>query len=47
MCSGAASPSSDVMNTRINRNENTVCIPNYLDQEIKVRGRFLQSSVEK
>ncbi|XP_032752505.1 uncharacterized protein C4orf17 homolog [Rattus rattus] len=36
MCSGAASPSSDVMNTRINRNENTVCIPNYLDQEIKI-----------
>lgn len=47
MCSAAAFQSSDAMSNRMDGNENTVHIPNYLDQEIKVRGGALQSSVWK
>eukprot|EP00070_Physeter_catodon_P040584 XP_028347478.1 uncharacterized protein C4orf17 homolog isoform X3 [Physeter catodon] len=35
-CSTADSCSSEVMNTKTAIKENTVCIPNYLDQEIKI-----------
>ncbi|XP_028616341.1 uncharacterized protein C4orf17 homolog [Grammomys surdaster] len=38
--SAAASESSDVMSTKINGNENTVRIPNYLDQEIKILAKL-------
>ncbi|KAM5340287.1 uncharacterized protein C4orf17 homolog [Glossophaga mutica] len=35
-CSTAGSCSSEVMSTKTNVKGNTVCIPNYLDQEIKI-----------
>ncbi|CAO2600177.1 Uncharacterized protein C4orf17 [Lemmus lemmus] len=40
MCSAADSPSSAVMCTKMDVNENTVCIPNYLDQEIKILAKL-------
>ncbi|XP_040607668.1 uncharacterized protein C4orf17 homolog [Mesocricetus auratus] len=36
----AGSQSSKVMNTKTDGNENTVCIPNYLDQEIKILAKL-------
>lgn len=42
-CSTASSSSSEVTSTKTAIKENTICIPNYLDQEIKVRGRFIKS----
>ncbi|XP_075835281.1 uncharacterized protein C4orf17 homolog [Microtus pennsylvanicus] len=39
MCSAAGSLSSAV-NTKMDRNENTVSIPNYLDQEIKILSKL-------
>ncbi|XP_049486873.1 uncharacterized protein C4orf17 homolog isoform X1 [Panthera uncia] len=35
-CSTAGSCSSEVMSTKTDVKENTICIPNYLDQEIKI-----------
>ncbi|XP_034357256.1 uncharacterized protein C4orf17 homolog [Arvicanthis niloticus] len=40
MYSAAASPCSDVMSPKIHGNENTVRIPNYLDQEIKILAKL-------
>ncbi|KAH0505944.1 hypothetical protein LTLLF_175530 [Microtus ochrogaster] len=40
MCSAAGSLSSAVMNTKMDGNENTVSIPNYLDQEIKILSKL-------
>ncbi|KAM7317876.1 hypothetical protein ACRRTK_022613 [Alexandromys fortis] len=39
-CSAAGSLSSAVMNTKMDGNENTVSIPNYLDQEIKILSKL-------
>ncbi|XP_038166789.2 uncharacterized protein C4orf17 homolog [Arvicola amphibius] len=39
-CSAAGSLPSPVMNTKMAGNENTVCIPNYLDQEIKILSKL-------
>uniref|UniRef100_A0A287BKN7 Chromosome 8 C4orf17 homolog n=4 Tax=Sus scrofa TaxID=9823 RepID=A0A287BKN7_PIG len=35
-CSTASSCSSEVMSTKTDVKDNTICIPNYLDQEIKI-----------
>eukprot|EP00072_Mus_musculus_P034230 XP_006502008.1 PREDICTED: uncharacterized protein C4orf17 homolog isoform X1 [Mus musculus] len=40
MCSAAAFQSSDAMSNRMDGNENTVHIPNYLDQEIKILAKL-------
>nr|XP_048312812.1 uncharacterized protein C4orf17 homolog isoform X1 [Myodes glareolus] len=40
MHSAAGSPSSAVMSTKMDGNKNTVCIPNYLDQEIKILAKL-------
>ncbi|XP_021014313.1 uncharacterized protein C4orf17 homolog [Mus caroli] len=40
MCSAAAFQSSDVTSNRMDGNENTVHIPNYLDQEIKILAKL-------
>ncbi|OBS77842.1 hypothetical protein A6R68_19770, partial [Neotoma lepida] len=40
MDSAAGSWYSEVMNTKTDGNENTVCIPNYLDQEIKILAKL-------
>lgn len=40
MCSAAAVQSSDAMSNRMDGNENTVHIPNYLDQEIKILAKL-------
>ncbi|KAF3815456.1 hypothetical protein GH733_016409, partial [Mirounga leonina] len=39
-CSAADSCSSEVMSTETDVKENTVCIPNYLDQEIKILAKL-------
>uniref|UniRef100_A0A452TEF2 Chromosome 4 open reading frame 17 n=1 Tax=Ursus maritimus TaxID=29073 RepID=A0A452TEF2_URSMA len=39
-CSTADSCSSEVMSTKTDVKENTVCIPNYLDQEIKILAKL-------
>ncbi|XP_008585413.1 PREDICTED: uncharacterized protein C4orf17 homolog [Galeopterus variegatus] len=39
-CSTAGSCSSEVMTTKTEVKENTVCIPNYLDQEIKILAKL-------
>ncbi|XP_077624173.1 uncharacterized protein C4orf17 homolog [Crocuta crocuta] len=39
-CSTAGSCSSEVMSTKTDVRENTVCIPNYLDQEIKILAKL-------
>ncbi|KAL1772228.1 hypothetical protein HispidOSU_011147 [Sigmodon hispidus] len=40
MCSATGSLYSEVMSSKIDGNENTVCIPNYLDQEIKILAKL-------
>ncbi|XP_021052632.1 uncharacterized protein C4orf17 homolog [Mus pahari] len=42
ICSAAAVRSSDVMSNRMDGNENTVHIPNYLDQEIKILAKLCE-----
>ncbi|KAK1345707.1 hypothetical protein QTO34_008171, partial [Cnephaeus nilssonii] len=39
-CSTTGSCSSEVMNTKTNAKESTICIPNYLDQEIKILAKL-------
>ncbi|XP_066242582.1 uncharacterized protein C4orf17 homolog [Saccopteryx leptura] len=40
VCSTAGSCSSELMSSTTNVKENTVCIPNYLDQEIKILAKL-------
>ncbi|CAH6789027.1 uncharacterized protein C4orf17 homolog [Phodopus roborovskii] len=40
MCSAAGSQASEVMSIKPDENENTVCIPNYLNQEIKILAKL-------
>uniref|UniRef100_A0A8C2L784 RIKEN cDNA 4930579F01 gene n=1 Tax=Cricetulus griseus TaxID=10029 RepID=A0A8C2L784_CRIGR len=42
MCSAAGSQFSEGMNTKTDGNENTVCIPNYLNQEIKILAKLCE-----